>query len=270
LELKPSKTRITYTLDTDQEKGGFDFLGFNVRQYRVGKTHAVKNQQGRPLGFKTFTKPNSEAIKRHLAELAHIVKAHREAPQGALIAALNPVIVGWANYYSTGVSKDAYSYCDHRLYQMLRHWARTRHPNKNARWVVHKYWAVDQGEGWRFKTQEGIVLRRHATTPIRRHVKVKKAASPYDGNLIYWAQRLKDHPLTRNQVSRLLRNQAGRCRYCGLFFRQGDVLEVDHILPRRLGGSDYEYNLQVLHRHCHDQKIDGEDTQHASKEVRCS
>ncbi len=36
LELKPSKTRITHTLDG---QAGFDFLGFQVRQYRVGKTH---------------------------------------------------------------------------------------------------------------------------------------------------------------------------------------------------------------------------------------
>jgi RNA-directed DNA polymerase len=31
-------------------------------------------------------------------------------------------------------------------------------------------------------------------------------------------------------------------------------MELDHIIPKRLGGKDETSNLQVLHRHCHDQK----------------
>ena len=37
LRLKASKTRITHTLDLYEGRVGFDFLGFNIRQYRVGK-----------------------------------------------------------------------------------------------------------------------------------------------------------------------------------------------------------------------------------------
>src|SRR5207247_635515 len=37
LELKPSKTQVTHTLDRYHDTVGFDFLGFEVRQYRVGK-----------------------------------------------------------------------------------------------------------------------------------------------------------------------------------------------------------------------------------------
>ncbi len=38
LELEASKTRITHTLKSVDGKAGFDFLGFNIRQYKVGKT----------------------------------------------------------------------------------------------------------------------------------------------------------------------------------------------------------------------------------------
>ena len=31
-------------------------------------------------------------------------------------------------------------------------------------------------------------------------------------------------------------------------------LETDHIIPKSLGGDDRLMNLQLLHRHCHDQK----------------
>ena len=37
LRLKPAKTRITHTLDNSGEQPGFDFLGFNIRQYPKGK-----------------------------------------------------------------------------------------------------------------------------------------------------------------------------------------------------------------------------------------
>jgi len=39
LRLKPSKTRVTHTLNEHEGNVGFDFLGFNIRQYRVGKYH---------------------------------------------------------------------------------------------------------------------------------------------------------------------------------------------------------------------------------------
>jgi len=254
LELKPSKTRITHTLGMSQEKGGFDFLGFNIRQYRVGKTHTVQNGHGKPLGFKTLTKPSKEAIKRHIAEMGKIVRDQQAAPQEALLMALNPVISGWANYHRTGVAKQIFSYCDHRLYGMLQHWGRSRHPNKTAGWVARKYWGLNQGQGWTFRTQDGVVLRDHAATSIRRHVKVKGAASPYDGKIAYWAQRLKDHPLTNSRTGYLLKLQHGRCAFCGLYLKDGELLEVDHIIPQRLGGDDRLMNLQLLHRHCHDQK----------------
>ena len=53
LELKPSKTRISHTLYKYEGNTGFDFLGFNIRQYEVGKTHTGNNTNGTPLGFKT-------------------------------------------------------------------------------------------------------------------------------------------------------------------------------------------------------------------------
>src|SRR6516162_9533363 len=69
-----------------------------------------------------------------------------------------------------------------------------------------------------------------------------------------FAQRLKDHPLTGTRTGILLKYQKGQWAYCGLYFKPGDLFEIDHVIPRRLGGDDRLMNLQVLHRHCHDQK----------------
>ena len=61
------------------------------------------------------------------------------------------------------------------------------------------------------------------------------------------------------RVAALLKQQQGKCAHCGLFFRENDVIEVDHIIPKSQGGLDEYKNRQLLHRHCHDTKtaIDG-------------
>jgi len=56
------------------------------------------------------------------------------------------------------------------------------------------------------------------------------------------------------RVAKLLKKQNGKCAHCGLFFRENDVLEVYHIIPKSKGGKDEYKNYQLLHRHCHDTK----------------
>lgn len=85
-------------------------------------------------------------------------------------------------------------------------------------------------------------------------MKVAGARSPYDGDWIYWSTRLGYHPKVPPRVAKLLKRQRGRCRECGLWFLAGDVLEVDHLIPRRRGGTSGLHNLQLLHRHCHNRK----------------
>lgn len=57
-----------------------------------------------------------------------------------------------------------------------------------------------------------------------------------------------------NRKAGLLKQQKGKCPWCGLHFREEDVMELDHKIPRALGGKEEWENLQLLHRHCHDEK----------------
>jgi RNA-directed DNA polymerase len=252
LELKPSKTRLAHTLNQcEQEKPGFDFLGFTIQQFPVGKYHSKQ-------GFKTIITPSRDKQKVHYEQIVSVIDAHKAAPQAALISQLNPIIRGWANYYATVVSKVAYSDIDDLTYQKLRAWAKRRHPNRSGEWVSRKYWHSVGGDNWVFATRkEGknpLRLLNHADTPIVRHVKVKGESSPYDGNLVYWSTRMGNNPEMPSRVSKLLKKQKGKCTHCGLFFRENDVMEVDHRIPKSQGGKDSYDNWELLHRHCHDTK----------------
>ena len=247
LELKPSKTRIGHTFKEVKGQVGFEFLGFEFRQYKVGRYHSR-------LGFKTLVKPAKAKVKLHYERLANIVDTHTSAPQAALIRHLNPVIRGWCNYYATVVSKQTYVKLKNQLYSKLRAWAKRRHPKKSGHWISHKYWTVDEGHGWRFGTKNGATLFNHFDTPIVRHIKVKGNRSPYDGDLLYWATRRGKDPMLPKGKAKLLKRQKGRCLWCGLFFKPEDLLEIDHVIPKANGGKDLTNNQQLLHRHCHDRK----------------
>lgn len=259
LELKPSKTRLVHTLNKyEGQEAGFNFLGFNVRQYPVSKYNTGCNTNGKSLGFKTLITPSKEKVKVHYEQIVGIIEQHKSAPQAALIAHLNPVITGWANYFSTVVSKETYSELDTKVYRKLKSWGKRRHPNKSGKWVANKYWQAIDGDNWVFATPQErknpMQLLKHSATEIRRYVKVKGEASPYDGNLIYWSTRMGHNPEVPKNVATLLKRQKGKCTHCGLYFTENSVIEIDHIIPKSKGGKSEYKNLQLLHRHCHDEK----------------
>jgi RNA-directed DNA polymerase len=63
-----------------------------------------------------------------------------------------------------------------------------------------------------------------------------------------------EHPEVPKRLATLLKRQNGRCTECGLTFRDENLLEIDHIIPKSQGGKDSYDNRQLLHRHCHDKK----------------
>jgi len=81
------KTRITNLDD------GFDFLGFNVRQYRVTNSKT---------GFRLLTRPSKKAVKTHARELKELFRKYRGQTADMLCMAVNPVIRGWTGYFRVG------------------------------------------------------------------------------------------------------------------------------------------------------------------------
>jgi RNA-directed DNA polymerase len=52
----------------------------------------------------------------------------------------------------------------------------------------------------------------------------------------------------------MVKRQQGKCVQCGLYFKDGDQVEIDHYISISLRGTDLYVNVQLLHRHCHNQK----------------
>ncbi len=270
LALKPEKTRIAHTLEKlSGEEPGFDFLGFNIRQYPVGKYATGKNTHGNPLGFKTYVMPSKKAIKAHYERLSQEIDSLKSCTsQVEVIKRLNPVITGWSNYYSKANSAKAFKDLDNLLTLKLIAWAKARHLHKSTKRWIKKYFGTKSGSSWCFRAiteNKNLYLNYHSDFHVTKHIKVKGTASPYDGNDIYWAARMGRSVELPVRVTKLLKKQAGKCTECGMYFRDGNVMEVDHKTPKSQGGKDTYNNYQLLHRHCHDIKSRKERTHDKSQ-----
>jgi RNA-directed DNA polymerase len=168
LTLSPEKTKIVHVAD------GFDFLGFNVRTY----------------DGKLLIKPSKDAQLRMHRKVRDIIRGRKAVEQRDLIVELNPIITGWANYYRHVVSGHAFTRLDAILWQALWRWAKRRHPNKGRRWIVKRYFHSIDSRNWVFACESDadhpkdewkwLRLNKAEDTKIRRHIKVKADANPYD------------------------------------------------------------------------------------------
>ena len=249
LDLKETKTRIAHTLESHEGTRGFDFLGFTIRQHKVGKYKTGK-VCGKPLGFKTIIRPSKAKVKAHAREIGEVIKSSKAATQAKLIARLNPIIRGWSNYFSTACSKETFNRLDAITYWHLVRWANRRHPQKSKRWVARKYWHRHGNRSRSFMTSDGI-MKLHTDTPIKRHWKVFKSRSPFDGDWVYWSSRRGTYPGTPRAVSFLIKRQNGVCPRCSHYFGSQDQLEVHHVDQDR--SNNKRDNLCLLHKVCHHQ-----------------
>jgi RNA-directed DNA polymerase len=193
LALNQSKTCIIHTLKSkDENKAGFNFLSFSIRQYPT-KTRGRK--------YKTHTKPSLESQKRHRKIIDERLRRVTAGTQEEVIKMLNPIIKGWSNYFRSGVSSKAFSDMDKYVFQKLWKWARWRHSNKCLRWIKHKYFSGYR-DTWRFAISDIIRIARHSEAHIKRHVKVQGTRTPYDGDLQYWGKRFNKWNLSINDLAR--------------------------------------------------------------------
>ena len=175
---------ITYIWD------GFTFLG----------------QTFRKIGRRLHIKQSKEGIKALIGKAGTIIRKYVSSPMVILITKLNQVLRGWANYHRHVVSSEAFGRVDTYVFEELWRMLRKRHPKKSKRWLYKEYWTnTDRKHIFAVKsmTQKGILktyqVLRVASIGIKRHIKIKAAANPYDPAFAgyFWQRR-------NNKESRVL------------------------------------------------------------------
>ena len=194
---------------------------------RVARTVLRGDRRGNPPVLpdryrdKLLIKPSKAALARVKRKLAAEMRRLRGTNASAVLAAINPIVRGWASYYRGVVSKQAFTDLDDYMWKLTYKWAKRSHPRKPRSWVTSRYFGKfnkDRQHRWVFgDAASGAYMPKFAWTRIDRHHAVKGAASPDDPALAtYWAQRRRRNkpPLNRSTL-RLLQAQHGRCVLCG-------------------------------------------------------
>lgn len=168
LRLSPEKTKITHISE------GFDFLG----------QHLQKRQ-----GLLLVT-PAKKNVHAFMERMRTILRNNVASGQEPLIRHLSLVIRGWANYHRHIAAKKTFRKIDHEIWYNLWRWANKRHPKKTGGWIAKRYWRQVGGAYWTFAADTGertksgrpiiVKLALATDTKIRRHIKIRSAANPFD------------------------------------------------------------------------------------------
>jgi RNA-directed DNA polymerase len=163
LRLSEEKTVITHI------KTGFNFLGKTLRKF----------------GTQLIVQPSKAAAKSIREKLGTRLRESRSVPYHVLLSKLNRLLRGWGNYHRFTSSSRVFGKVDHYLLEGIWRWIKRQHKGKRLRKHLTKYfakgfwthsaWTTD-GEGPR----RLIELVRLGALGLRRHIKIRGAANPFD------------------------------------------------------------------------------------------
>jgi hypothetical protein len=134
LELHPGKTR---RVDLSRGKAGFDFLGCHLRKGMSGPIW----EKARKRVYFLQRWPSLRSMKRVRQRVKELTGRNRSGVRDVrvIIAALNPVLRGWGNYFRTGNAAQKFiqvdSYVERRLHRfMVKRKGRHLRPGVAQQW----------------------------------------------------------------------------------------------------------------------------------------
>jgi len=146
MELSEEKTVITHIDD------GFNFLGHRIQ---------MKTERDKRV---LFTFPTKESLMRVKEKVKKITSRQTIGLNlKEMLAQLNPVLRGWANYYRYDAAKATLNYLDYYTWNRVFRWLRKKHHKVPVKRLIAR-WCPD----WEFK-EGGIELFRVAKVRVERY-----------------------------------------------------------------------------------------------------
>ena len=260
LSLSEAKTSIV------NSGNGFEFLGFQFISITEKETKRTKCRAS----------VSAKSKKRLISKVHNVLQKHRSSTQELLIKTLNPIIIGWCNYYCVHECSKDFKQVEGTIFKMLESWANRRAAKgMGVKAVMKKYFNTEEKREIKFrgkthrpkwifgtmsKTRSGtdnfIFLALPSWVTSKRHLKIKGKASPFDKDTVYWSKRDSTVSQIKPSLKKLLGRQQFTCGICHKKFASNtsETMEIDHIIPISKGGSDKYENLQVVHQSCHQKK----------------
>lgn len=224
---------------------GFDLLGWTFRKYPTGALLVTISRK---------------SISRHKKEIKYLTK-NNQCPK-ILIAKLNDKIRGWMNYHRccNGIW-DVWKEMRKYTFTCLMKWGMRRHGQKTRKWIYNRYW---QRIGNCMTFTDGIdkvgkkptsKLLQYGQNHTKIRVRIKNTINVFDlqnKNYLRKLQSIKKIQLSHVKA-KIWKRQQGFCLNCGQYldWKQPSTIDLHHIIPKSMGGTNKLSNLMLLHEHCH-------------------
>jgi group II intron reverse transcriptase/maturase len=150
LELHPDKTR---KVDLSWGQHGFDFLGCELRKVMSGKIW----EESRKRVYYLHRHPSRRSMQRIRDKIRAKTPGGRcHADLRDVIKDLNPILVGWGNYFRTGNAAKSFNRIDSFVWQRLRK-LRIKRKGRQLRAGETKRWTSDFFHALGLKRLRGTV-----------------------------------------------------------------------------------------------------------------
>jgi RNA-directed DNA polymerase len=127
--LSEAKTNIV------KSGNGFEFLGFQFISITEKETRKTKCRAS----------VSAKSKKRLISKVHSVLQKHRSSTQETLIKTLNPIIVGWCNYYCVHECSKDFKQVEGTIFKMLEAWAKRRAANgMGVEAVMKKYFNTEE------------------------------------------------------------------------------------------------------------------------------
>jgi RNA-directed DNA polymerase len=279
--LSKEKTKI-FTLS--DEKSELNFLGYTLKyrsNWKYKRAFIFRHSGSRAVGLY----PNKEKVYAVIKKMKEIIKKSQNLTSYSLISMLNPIIVGWANYYNIGNCARFRDYIRQALWKLTWRWCIRKHKRWGKKKITKHYFQFEEGKKfkgrlWTFYGVTNSVSRYKSTDNKEKKKRIflqdisstnkilaaKEYIIPnkiidihaYETNV----KMLIDFQSTVNLKSlsrynpKLLIKQDNLCSVCNQLITLEQMSEglihIHHINPIFKGGSSNKLeNMELLHSWCH-------------------
>jgi len=240
LELKEGKTRLN-VVDI-----GFEFLGFHIRRKRKNRHNSLNMN----LDTVLVIEPTKGAIQNVKDEIKEAVK--KEKSIKSILRKLNPILRGWTEYYRISAhSKEAFKEVGNFLWETMRNWAKSKHLGITDEEVMRKYVIKGKSHKWMWGANDKEVLLNPATVSSWTLRPIKLDKNPYLLENKDYFEKRKELRSASKFRSIIYKKFNYKCIVCNQELQNGEPIELDHIIPKKDGGTYVIENIRPLHQECH-------------------
>jgi len=276
-------------LKKSEPSSKFNFLGFTFMFQTNVKISRIISRRDMTGKKKVIIHPSRENVIGFKRKLKVLIGKNTNLTAIELLNKLNPVLRGWARYFSVSVCAKILNEIDNYVYRRLWWWCTRKHSKIGKTHLADKYFLMSaensvtspvqrkwhfygrskskskrvKGDNFKFLVFTALETKIIAARKIALSVELKKKSSYLfekdyiDFNAKIANQRTRENA---NDFYVLYNRQKGVCKFCNKLMEFNSIsenkelepLEIHHIKPLAIGGKHGGYsNKSLLHKYCH-------------------